>query len=122
MQFDVNQLQSETVRRNVALGELKAALAILETRGIAVSPEQKQRIEQCSDLEKASRWVRQSVTLSSADELFDVVPRSSPRSIPPNQWARSVAERGHGRCVKRWTEMRSSPGREHAAADRRLKR
>jgi len=71
MQLDVNQLQSETVRRNVALGEINAVLTILETRGIAVSSEQKQRIQQCSDLETASRWVRQAVTLSSVDELFD---------------------------------------------------
>ena len=71
MQLDVTQLQSEAVRRNVALGEINAVLTILETRGIAVSPEQRQRIQQCSDLDTASRWVRKAVTLSSVDELFD---------------------------------------------------
>ncbi len=53
-----------------AKGEAKAILTILDARGIAVSSEQKRRIQACTELDMLERWTRRSVSIATADELF----------------------------------------------------
>src|SRR5690606_16923612 len=53
-----------------ALGEADAVVTVLETRGLTLSPEQRDRILSCSDLETIKGWVRKAVTVESVDELF----------------------------------------------------
>jgi hypothetical protein len=53
-----------------ARGEANAVLAFLETRGLAPTEEQRQRVLACTDLEQLNSWVRRAVTLSDVDELF----------------------------------------------------
>lgn len=52
-----------------AIGMVKAILKILEARGIAVSPAQREEIGRCSDLARLSRWVVRASLAASADEV-----------------------------------------------------
>jgi hypothetical protein len=61
---------SETAHAWIAEGEAKGVLLILETRGIEVTEEQRQRITGCGDPEQLEAWIRRAVTVTSADELF----------------------------------------------------
>jgi hypothetical protein len=45
-------------------------LDVLEMRGVAVSPAQRQEILNCRDLARLSRWLRRAVLASSADEVL----------------------------------------------------
>jgi hypothetical protein len=53
-----------------AEGEARAVLTVLEARGLEISPEIRDRISDCTDLEVLERWVRRAVTVASAEELF----------------------------------------------------
>jgi hypothetical protein len=53
-----------------AEGEAAAVLAVLETRGLALTEEQRARIRGCTEADVLDRWVRKAVTVASADELF----------------------------------------------------
>lgn len=46
-----------------------AILQILEARGVAMSPAQRQEILGCSDLDRLNRWLRRAAFASSADEV-----------------------------------------------------
>ena len=52
-----------------AEGKAEGVLKVMEARHIAISDEQKQRILNCTDLALLDRWLAQSVSVSSADEL-----------------------------------------------------
>jgi predicted transposase YdaD len=52
-----------------AIGMVKAILKMLEARGIAVSPAQREEIGRCSDLARLSRWVVRAALAVSADEV-----------------------------------------------------
>ena len=45
-------------------------LSVLEARGIAVSPEQRQEILRCADLDRLRRWLRQAALAATADEVL----------------------------------------------------
>jgi hypothetical protein len=45
-------------------------LSVLEARGIAVSPEQRQEILRCADLDRLRRWLRQAALAATADEIL----------------------------------------------------
>ncbi|GAA0395679.1 hypothetical protein GCM10009530_54020 [Microbispora corallina] len=62
---------AEGETKGVAKGEAKAILAVLRTRGIAISSESEDRISQCTDLGLLDLWIRKAVTATSVDELFD---------------------------------------------------
>jgi hypothetical protein len=72
------EYQSDFVRRYVfqgreegrAEGEAAAVLAILDTRGVPVPQDARERITQCSDLAQLDQWVRRAVTADSVDDLF----------------------------------------------------
>jgi hypothetical protein len=53
-----------------ALGEATAVVRVLQTRNLAPSSDQKERILACTDLDVLERWIRKAVTISSVDELF----------------------------------------------------
>jgi hypothetical protein len=52
-----------------AKGMVKAILEILEARGVAVSPAQREEIGRCSDLARLSRWVVRAALAASAEEV-----------------------------------------------------
>lgn len=52
-----------------ARGEAKSILKILEGRGIAIDPAQREEILYCSDLDRLDRWLLRATLASSADEL-----------------------------------------------------
>jgi hypothetical protein len=73
------EYQSDFARRHhaqgVAIGQAKAraeaVITVLETRGVPLSHEHRERILGSADLEELGKWVRKAVTVSSADELFE---------------------------------------------------
>jgi hypothetical protein len=62
--------RAEGEARGEARGKAQAILAFLEMRGLAVSGEQRQRIVECTDLDRLGAWLRKAVTLTDVDELF----------------------------------------------------
>lgn len=52
-----------------AKGKAEAILEVLEERGIAVSPAQREEILACTDLARLRRWVRRAGLVSSGEEL-----------------------------------------------------
>jgi hypothetical protein len=54
-----------------AKGKAESILTILENRGIDLSPAQRETILACRDLEQLDRWLRRSLNISTAPELFD---------------------------------------------------
>jgi hypothetical protein len=55
--------------RGEARGEAQSILRILEARGIAVSPAQREEILRCADRDRLDRWLLRAVQVSSADEV-----------------------------------------------------
>lgn len=51
-------------------GEAHAVLLVLESRGLAVSEEQRARVLACTDRAVLEAWIRKAVTVTSADALF----------------------------------------------------
>jgi len=66
----VEQGRLEGEREGRAQGEANALLAILQTKGLLLTEEQRQRIVSCSDVEQLDAWVRRAVTATSVEELF----------------------------------------------------
>jgi len=52
-----------------AKGAAEAILKVLEARGMAVSPAQREEILRCADLARLSRWVIRAAVAASADEV-----------------------------------------------------
>jgi hypothetical protein len=48
----------------------EAVLAVLDTRGIEVPDEARERIHQCTDLKKLDRWVRRAAKADSINDVF----------------------------------------------------
>jgi hypothetical protein len=53
------------------LGEADAVVTFLETPGLTLTREQRERILACQELDIVKSWVRKAVTVTSIDELFD---------------------------------------------------
>jgi hypothetical protein len=51
-------------------GMATAVLRVLETRGIAVSPAQRQEILRCADLDRLDRWLARAALATAADEVL----------------------------------------------------
>jgi hypothetical protein len=64
------EFQSETLRKNIATTKTADILDVLDARGFAVSPEQRERIVGCTDLDMLKRWIRRAATIASVDALF----------------------------------------------------
>ena len=54
----------------IAKGKAEAVLAVLRTRGLAVTDEQERRISTCQDAGSLSRWLVRAVTAASAEEAL----------------------------------------------------
>lgn len=55
--------------RGEAKGRAGAILQVLEARGIATSPAQRQEILGCTDISRLDRWLARAVVAASADEV-----------------------------------------------------
>lgn len=55
-----------------AEGEASALLTLLDARGIAMSPDDRDRILACNDVAVLERWIRRAVAIAIIDELFAV--------------------------------------------------
>lgn len=51
-------------------GERDAVLLILKARALAITDEQRRRIQSCTDLSQLKSWVERAATASTTDELF----------------------------------------------------
>jgi hypothetical protein len=54
--------RAEGIAEGVARGTAEAILAVLEARGITASPEQREEILGCSDIDRLKRWLREATT------------------------------------------------------------
>ncbi len=54
----------------MAKGMAMSLLRFLEARGITVSPEQRQEILDCADLDRLDLWVSRAALAASADEVL----------------------------------------------------
>jgi hypothetical protein len=66
----VERVRDEGEARGEARGEIKALLSLLDSRGVALSPEQRQRIAACTDPAQADDWFNRALAASSADEVL----------------------------------------------------
>ena len=74
VQFFDESLQQSFNRGRIegqATEKASAVLDVLDTRSLAITDAQRERIVSCSDLETLTRWVRRAVTVASVDELFE---------------------------------------------------
>jgi hypothetical protein len=62
--------QSDFAKRHRADEKSQDILTVLETRGVLVDNEQRERIRACTDLDTLQRWLRKAATAASTDELF----------------------------------------------------
>jgi len=67
----ISERQQRSFDKGRAAEKAADVLAVLEARGFAVSDAQRQRIIGCSDLDTLALWLRQAVTVASADKLFE---------------------------------------------------
>jgi hypothetical protein len=64
-----SEMAMESRAEGQAEGTTNSVLQILDSRGIAVSPAAHAHITACTDLELATTWVREALTVASTDEL-----------------------------------------------------
>ena len=64
-------VQKELLRYNIARTKAADIVAVLESREIALTDEQNQRIFDCLDITLLDQWIRRAVIIASADELFE---------------------------------------------------
>ncbi|PSK93618.1 hypothetical protein CLV63_11625 [Murinocardiopsis flavida] len=69
------EFQSDFFKRQIAeevtKGQAESVLLVLDSRGIEVSEEVRERILACTDRDEAEKWIKRAATAQSADELFD---------------------------------------------------
>ncbi|GLW97653.1 hypothetical protein [Microtetraspora sp. NBRC 16547] len=66
----IDRGRQEGLQEGRAEGEAAAVLAVLDARGLEISPDARDRITRCSDLHQLEAWIRRAVTVTSADDLF----------------------------------------------------
>lgn len=65
-----NEGRAEGRAEGEAEGEAKAILLILETRGLRISDDARERIQTCQDTGQLETWIRKAAVITSTDELF----------------------------------------------------
>jgi hypothetical protein len=70
MQTQSIPIKSEFARIQRASAQAEGILVVLETRGVSVTDEQRERITSTTDLDLLQTWLRRAVTVASADALF----------------------------------------------------
>jgi hypothetical protein len=63
--------RAEGKKEGKAEGEASAVLLVLKTRGLEVSKEQRDRINQCTDLGQLQNWLARAVTADKTHDIFD---------------------------------------------------
>ncbi len=71
----VNWVLAIGEKRGLAEGEARSILTVLEERGIALSPAERERVLACFDRLQLESWLRRAATVRSATELFVNVDR-----------------------------------------------
>jgi hypothetical protein len=66
----VRQFKAEAFAEGEARGKAEDILAVLETRGLQVSDNLRDRVRATSDVRELSRLLRRAVVVESADALF----------------------------------------------------
>ncbi|MBC6456583.1 hypothetical protein [Actinomadura sp. HBU206391] len=66
----VSQLRAEGRAEGRVEGEAQAVLTVLDSRGIPLSQDDRDRIQACTDLTLLDEWLRRAGLATSADELF----------------------------------------------------
>ncbi len=54
----------------MAAGKTEAVLAVLEARGLTVTPDQRAQITACKDTARLDRWLRAAVTATNVADLL----------------------------------------------------
>ena len=67
----MTKYRSDLFRLEYAKGQAEGLLLVFEARGISVPSEARDRILDCGDVDQLKAWVNRSVSVNSADELFD---------------------------------------------------
>lgn len=62
--------RAEGEAKGEAQGEARSILMVLESRGLEISPDTRDRIEQCNELALLDTWIRRAAVVGSADEIF----------------------------------------------------
>jgi len=65
------EYRSEYNRGLFAEGAAKAAVVVLEARGLRVTEEERARITGCNDLDEIEFWLRRATKVNAVSELFD---------------------------------------------------
>jgi hypothetical protein len=68
----IQELKAAAEAEGEARGITESILAVLEARGVAVSPAQREEILGCSDVDRSRRRLRQAAVATSADEVTSV--------------------------------------------------
>jgi hypothetical protein len=98
MQRGTYEYQSEFARKYVAQGreeglhegERAALLEVLDARGLQVEEGARQRILACMELSQLKLWLRKSVSVQSAQELFEPGPAAKPTAPKAAKRGRSL--------------------------------
>lgn len=64
------QGEARGLAKGEAKGKAEGTLSVLEARGLAVSPSERERILLCADLALLDRWLRRAVTVATVAEVF----------------------------------------------------
>ncbi len=79
---NLDALRDEGEARGEARGRAEALLAVLETRGLATSGDERARILDCGDVAQLEHWLRQALTIKTAARLFVPAKRLTPPRAP----------------------------------------
>ncbi|MFL6260164.1 MAG: hypothetical protein ACJ76Y_10675 [Thermoanaerobaculia bacterium] len=63
----IQELKETAKARGIAEGIAESILEVLEARGITVSPEQREEILGCSDVDRLKRWLREATLPTTTD-------------------------------------------------------
>jgi hypothetical protein len=61
---------SEFALRYVHQGEAKSVLMVLDARGVDLTPEARERISQCRDVDQLDLWLARAVVATTSEDLF----------------------------------------------------
>ena len=56
--------------KGAAMGKTKALLRVLSARGLEVTENQRDQIQQCTDSDTLDRWLDRAVTVRHTDDLL----------------------------------------------------
>ncbi|GII77400.1 hypothetical protein Sru01_23820 [Sphaerisporangium rufum] len=70
----VSELRAKGIEEGIEVGHVRgeaaALLMMLESRGVALTDEQRESISSCADRARLERWVRRAGKVATAEELF----------------------------------------------------